>query len=769
MSGIPNNGISTEIHLPYYSPTDVSNTNKVKYTTDLGSDTSLIITSNDGFVNLNRINVYDKNYSNNGTNLETGINDYLYTVMKTQGYKFGQVNLQGSGLPAYVGNPRELNNTITKQLSIDNFDYNYIYGLPTAKKQVIDWNYFVNMENVGAQNIFGQDSNTTTIQLNNKVTGVKLGPRLFYYDINSEKTTGYIGAGFKQQYIDGNSTLQDIVDDGLTGISNYYGLTIGNVPTINSNTKIQTLEQAWPYKVQPASDQYYQMITNGINTGLLTIPYESTPSQTSYYMLSIGQDDNNNQVIQYSKLDDIVENNYYYITSYFDARPTIQTNNSVYFPSNCASLFNENLVQVLPLMNFNPYMPYFLHTSNASNFANINPVCYTTFNNASNTLYNDQPTTFIPLKWDKNITITTQLNFTCANLTNLSEILTGWNYLNQDFNSRNDIKSRANLPYVNVGLILYFPSQNPDFDYDQTKSSEFNNKYQRFVHWLNSFSETQNTAFYKSIIVNPTTNTTVSLNTNNLTDLYNYTYKQIEITNNTATFNDGLSNMACINFNNINNPSNDQYNDHLDLFNTGLNKQNYFVDSDSKYDNIFIEPNTNNGNTNTYENTNSDVIKFYTTLSLPITNALNTTYTMNDTCTFCFTKFGQLNSDGSIGNNVGSQYLADRYYIIGTFIYLTKSLPTSEMKDNPHYIGFAPSTNIASKDLLTSTETSGSGSQIYNYPASIISSFVTDTSNPLSGSYQSTGTSDPDKNPIMKDMFATPSLFMTINESVNNI
>lgn len=773
-------GISTEIHLPYYSPTDVSNTNKVKYTTDLGSDTSLIITSNDGFVNLNRINVYDKDYTNDeSTNLGTGINDYLYTVMKTNGFKFSSEDISpNNDLPKYLGPKTELNNTITKQLSIDNFDYNFIYGLPTAKQEVIDWNYFNPTST--SKNVF---SNTGNV-LSNKVENVKIGPRLFYYGFTND---GYQGYGFTNNNTgmmnDNSSTVGNIVQASNTGalsirtnIAEYYGETVNGI-SIQASTLLIDLERAWPYKVQPASDQYYQMITNGINTGLLTIPYESSPNQTSYYMLSIGQDSNRKQVIQYSKLDDIVENNYYYITSYFDARPTIQTNNSVYFPSNCASLFNENLVQVLPLMNFNPYMPFFLHSSNASNFANINPVCYTTFNNASNKLYNDQPTTFIPLKWDKNITITTQLNFTCANLTNLSEILTGWNYLPQDFNSDNNIKSRANLPYVNVGLILYFPSQNSNFNYITTNPSitdpAYNNKYHRFVNWLNSFSKTPNTSFYKSIIVDPTINTTVSLNTNNLTDLYDYTYEQIEINNNTATFNDGLSNVACINFNNRNNDLNDQYSDHLNLFSNNLDKQNYFVNSNNTYDNIFIEPIINNGTTNTYETTNSDVIKFYTTLSLPITNALNTTYTMNDTCTFCFTKFGQLNSDGSIGTNVGSQYLADRYYIIGTFIYLTKSLPTSEMKNNPHYIGFAPSTNIASKDLLSSVETEIINNNVipksYNYPASILSSFVTDTSNPLSGSYKSTGTSDPDKNPIMKDMFATPSLFMTINESVNNI
>ena len=766
---------STEIYLPYYSPTDVPNQNKVKYTVDVGSDTSLIITSNNGFVNLNRINVYDRNYVNDETtSLGAGINDYLYTVMKTQGYKFGQINL-GSGLPAYVGNPRELNNTITKQLSIDNFDYNYIYGLPTAKQQVIDWNYFVNMENAGAQNIFGQTSTTTTvIQLNNKVTNVKIGPRLFYYNSNTEQNVGYRGAGF-QTNIGTASTVENIVDNGLTGISNYYGLTVGNVP-ITANTKIEALEYAWPYKVQPANDQYYQMITNGIETGLLTIPHEPTVNQTSYYMLSIGNK-NSDQVIQYSKLDDIVENNYYYITSYFDARPTIKTNTNLYFPSTCASLFNENLVQVLPLMPFYNNMPELLHDNNASTVANINPVCYTTFNQGSiyemYTRDNDgpsQPTAVIPLKWDKNITITTQLNFTCANLTNLSNILTGWNYLRQDFSNTSSIQTRANLPYVNVGVILYFPSTKSDFDFltKQTTGSDtlnYKNKYNRFISWLNSFT-TDGAPFYNSI----TTDSGIS--TDILNQIYSYTYNNIvpesDTTNKVdyATFSNA-SNMACINFNNTTIPNADQYNDKLNLF--AESDFNLFIgaSNDSYYKFIVppilnIDPNTTVESLLTEKQ--SDVIKFYTTLSIPITNALNTTYSMNDTCTFCFTKHGSIITTNGTSTYQGTTYLADRYYIIGTFMYITRSLPTSAMKDNPHYIGFAPSTNIAGKTLLKDTK---AASPLYNYPKSILNSFVTDTSNPLSNSYNKGN--NPMKNPIMKDMFATPSLFMTINESVNNI
>lgn len=764
---------STEIYLPYYSPTDVPNQNKVKYTVDVGSDTSLIITSNNGFVNLNRINVYDQNYTNDETtSLRTGINDYLYTVMKTQGYKFGQVNLQNSGLPAYVGGKRELNNTITKQLSIDNFDYNYIYGLPTAKQQVIDWNYFVNMENVGAKNIFGQTSNIadTSIRLNNKVTNVKLGPRLFYYNSNTEQNVGYRGAGF-QTNIGTNSTVKNIVDNGLTGISNYYGLTINDV-TINSDTKIQTLEQNWPYKVQPASDQYYQMITNGIQTGLLTIPHEPTDNQTSYYMLSIGNN-GSDQVIQYSKLDDIVENNYYYITSYFDARPTIQTNTNLYFPSTCASLFNENLVQVLPLMPFYTTMPNLLHNGNGSNIANVNPVCYTTFNQGS--IYNmsnwtSQPTTVIPLKWDKNITITTQLNFTCANLTNLSNILTGWNYLRKDFSNSSDIISRANLPYVNVGVMLYFPSQNDDFDFVKNDNTEnTNNKYIRFINWLKSFT-TNGLPFYESIVDNSVNYEAV--NNDILNQIYNYTYNNIETettsTNKVkyATFSNA-SNVACINFNRSN--AGDPYDDKLGLFNNDINNNLTNFISNVVNINQFVPPySANNENyQESLQNAQTDIIKFYTTLSVPITNALNTTYSMNDTCTFCFTKNGAIKTAADGTNDyVGTTYLADRYYIIGTFMYITRSLPTTDIKNNPHYIGFAPSTNIASMDLL-SDNGAGGVNQLYNYPASISSSFVTDTSNPLSNSY--VRGSNPMKNPIMKDMFATPSLFMTINESVNNI
>ena len=140
---------------------------------------------------------------------------------------------------------------------------------------------------------------------------------------------------------------------------------------------------------------------------------------------------------------------------------------------------------------------------------------------------------------------------------------------------------------------------------------------------------------------------------------------------------------------------------------------------------------------------------------------------MNDTCTFCFTKNGAIKTaPNGTSQYVGTTYLADRYYIIGTYMYITRSLPTSDIKNNPHYIGFAPSTNIANMNLLSDTG-SDSVNKLYNYPASISSSFVTDTSNPLSNSYIKGDNSM--INPIMKDMFATPSLFMTINESVNNI
>lgn len=725
---------SEEIYFPYYKPTDVSHPNKVLYTDNMGSNYDIIITGPNGMVNLNEKGVLDYNYSS-----DEYINDYIYSVSVTNGFKYNSTYVTSNKFQT-LSEFSSIADTIARQINIDNFNYDTIFGLTVANPSVIDYNYY-SAEN--ETNVFSMSQSIT----NKEIT--KIGPKLFLY---TTSTTGN-----KNDYVNGimNATLttsdninifsSDADSSNVNNILSYNGKTLASldgisVVNINDTAILYDLEVHWPYKIQYNDDQYYHMLTNGRKTALLTLPYETSTSDT-YYLLDV-RSLNNNQVYNYKKLDEIVENNYYYIVSYFDTRPTIKNKNTISFSSKSSSLFDENNIQFMPLVYFYPQMVYLLHDeSNASNIASCNPVSFTTttghtlispgtYNgvevNKSN--YGLNP---LQLTWDKNLTITTTLNYTCANMVNLSDTLTGWNYLNQNLDSTKDIISRPNMPYINVGLLIYIPTT--DEPYIQSNNQlNSNNHFIRFYNWLSEFGWDN---FWDFVDDNAS-------NRVSMADQFTNIYNTINVaSSNQDSFDStfvSLSTPACLNFNINQNTvsSSESYNDHLDVSNIDFNNNVNFLDL----------------NVNNTSDTNvRDVIKCVTVMSVPINNALNTTHTVSDTFTFRLDK-------------QNSAILGDYYYIIGTYIYLTKGVQATLSLQNKHYLGFSPSTNILGLNLFQEQI----GSQIiYNYPKKCINSFLTDTSNPFINTYLDSR--NVYRNSLMKDMFITPSLFMTINESVGDI
>ena len=88
-------------------------------------------------------------------------------------------------------------------------------------------------------------------------------------------------------------------------------------------------------------------------------------------------------------------------------------------------------------------------------------------------------------------------------------------------------------------------------------------------------------------------------------------------------------------------------------------------------------------------------------------------------------------------------------------MYITKGLDNQTAVENPHYIGFSPSTNIINASIMSNTNNSYNG-----LPQSLGVSMVKNTTNLYENDYQSSI--------LMKDYLVTPSIFMSINESTGN-
>lgn len=725
---------SAQIYYTYYSPTDAQHPNKVQYTDNLGANGDILVTNSKGFENLNTRSIITSSWRD-GIQKQ---NDFNYNVSITNGFKFktGKVNYDKQDV---VSSDSNIANTIAKQITLDDFDYDTIFGLTRVDPAVIDYNYYrVN------KNVFGGGS---TISNKEKT---RIGPKLFLYKSTSASTDNDYTTGTLNHTLEQTATVNDVrvTTNAANGtynyISSYSGQTLSwnnyNYTITNTET-LYNLENAWPYKIQYKANQWYQLLTNGQKSALLTLPYwhtddtEASDVTNRYYILNVEKGNDGNPVYSYYKMDKIVENNYYYIVSYFDTRPTIKTDPSIVFDSMHSSLFNENLVQILPLAKFD-YMTYIgIHdVGEVSNIAACVPVCYTVSKDATQALISatDPANTSglknfgfnpIPIKYEKNITITTTLNYTVANMTNLSNLLTGWNYLHKNFSAGGNIISRGNLPYINAGILVYIPSSKEEYGYNFDQNP-YKNKFIRFRKWLDSFNANGNDD--RKYYYGYNTTTCASTNFNFATEIYN----DIAAHPNSNT---SRSLPGCINFND------NTYNDYL------IHNENNIYDSSNRW---------------FYENNNvitsgCDMIKFINTLSVPINNALNTTHTANDNYTFRLSKIKY--DDVNINNT-------EYFYIIGTYIYITKNLDAATASANPHYLGFSPSTNVTLREMLNS-------GTAYLYPNKIIDGLMVDSSDPTV-KYDVVGKEEgraTNTYALMKDIFITPSLYMTLNESVGDV
>lgn len=789
---------SEQIYYTYYSPTDWQHLNKVKYTENLSNAGDLLVTSSSGFENLNARRVIARNdiTSSWGAGIQKQ-NDFNYNVSVTNGFKFNSSMVNNIQVVSASSN---IANTIAKQITIDDFDYDTIFGLTRANPNVIDYNWY--SKNNG-KNIFDKPNDVT-----NKET-TRIGPKLFVYGGTSEKpnnyNTGNIAITLNSNTATVNTLITNTGTNSYNYTSNYIDKTIRCGDTsckISLTTPLIKAETAWPYKIQYNANQWYHILTNGQKSALLTLPYwdptihdveRNDPER--YYVLNVRNDQtpNSNPIYSYYKLDKIVENNYYYITSYFDTRPTIMNLNTIHFNSNSSSLFNENTIQVLPLISYNYDTFFLLHrASTASCVASCVPVSYTTskepkdpFINScyvsvdgkilqasdSNTI-NYEKNNFglnpIEIKYEKNITITTTINYTVANMTNLGNILTGWNYLPKNFinlgtdgyNSANNYAvARANLPYINAGIIIYIPTENVQYTKTTDNGKFLNNDsaFIRFRNWIEAFgfgnfysktteqnaSDSQPQAVFNEKFVN-IYNTILTNNTNmiNVGEVTNITNTN---KNDPSNFFYTLSTPAFINFNTLGQNS-IVSNDHLD-------------EATAKYDFLDLMNKENGDPDNILEGT----IKFVNTLCMPINNAINTTHTATDNFTFRLQKL---------------KGTTDYIYIIGIYFYITKGVPFNVSNQYPHYLGFSPSTNIA--PYLLMSENGGEGSEPsewngYLYPNKIIRSFLCDSTNyknifnGVNFPKIQPSTQENSQNALMKDIFITPSLYMTINESVGDV
>lgn len=799
---------SEQIYYTYYSSTDWQHPNKVKYTENLSNAGDLLVTSSSGFENLNARDVITSSW---GDGIQKQ-NDFNYNVSVTNGFKFNSAILDND--IQYVAANSNIANTIAKQITIDDFDYDTIFGLSKVNPNVIDYNWYYGGWNNAARNIFGQ----TEYNLSDKEL-TRIGPKLFlfggfnnYKDShnNYTSTNDYI-TGTINATLNTSCTVKNLQEfsknnnayNVSTNINIFNGQKLDwgskHDVEIKDSETLYNLESAWPYKIQYNPNQWYHILTNGQKSALLTLPYYYTDSneiannQDRYYILNVNKDKKGDPVYSYYKLDKIVENNYYYIVSYFDTRPTIKSNVKRQFSSNCSSLFNENAIQVMPLVQYN-YQTYdLLHKDDkASYIASCLPLSFTTSKppvtplvnttrNGSIAYTDNFGLNPIAIKYEKNITISTTLNYTIANMTNLANILTGWSYLNQNFEKNVNEStlpiSRGNLPYINAGIIIYIPTDNPKYSILNSNSNDlnYNNRLSRFFKWLISFDyglENQNNnsshtrGMFWDIINNDIPSSPDFFPNSNIFKIY----KKIL---DTAQENDDdfyksssifstYSTPACINFNikNDNNGFIEHYDDHL-------TQSDEFIGKPDKWQ---VIPDTNSTNfcdipakytgeiSSKYLETGSDIIKFVNTLNVPITNALNTTHTATDDYTFRLDK--SKFSNGKYSNT-------DYFYIIGTYVYITKNVKANIANDNPHYLGFSPSTNITTSKLgeLVLSD----NNIVYSYPHKSLSSFMADISAPTVSYFDLSNQTNKGSNALMKDVFITPSLFMTINESVGDV
>ena len=436
---------SNLMYLPYYMP-DVS-FNKVKYSNNLLKNGSILITDPvDGIIDINQ------------KFLGQFKNDYIYQPnIQSTTWNIARQNVNNEQLIYFNGSSNNVTqSTKVNQNSIQNFNYNTIFGLTQADQSVIDWNYY----------------NTTT---NNKLSDAefsRLGPKLFLYNIpvNNYKTGNVtLWNGYNNTTINTTVVNLSISSQGLTGMNIFPVDPSLSSLNITSNTAISSINDIWPYKVQPKDTQYYNILTNGYNEALLALPKVETTTRNQYLLTTKINPATNRQEYSYTDLGDIIQNNYHYIVSYFDTRPSVNSQN-INFQSTISSLFLENLIQFFPLANFNGNVCNMIHnTENASLVASCLPFAWTTTPEVAfpNALLEDMEKICpIQLEWGKNITITTELNYTCANMVNLSNILTGWNYYGTNYTTPtkdNTGKSRVNLPYINIGLVLYVPNENSAF------------------------------------------------------------------------------------------------------------------------------------------------------------------------------------------------------------------------------------------------------------------------------------------------------------------
>lgn len=450
---------SNLMYLPYYMP-DVS-FNKVKYSNNLLKNGSILITDPvDGIIDINQ------------KFLGQFKNDYIYQPnIQSTTWNIARQNVNNEQLIYFNGSSNNnTQSTKVNQNSIQNFNYNTIFGLTQADPSVIDWNYY----------------NTTTNNTLSDAEFSRLGPKLFLYNIpeNNYKTGNVTLWG---EY---STTTTIATSVGNLSISQaLIGMDISPIDPSKSNlniettTRISSINDIWPYKVQPKDTQYYNILTNGYNEALLALPKVETTTRNQYLLTTKINPATNRQEYSYTDLGDIIQNNYHYIVSYFDTRPTVYKKN-YNFQSTISSLFLENLIQFFPIANFNYSICEMVHGGDSSMIASCLPFAWTTtpqttFPNASI----DDMNSICPiqLEWGKNITITTELNYTCANMVNLSNILTGWNYYGTNFSNppfnNNNIYSRVNAPYVNIGLVLYVPNENTGF---------YSNTYEGLINTCNS-------------------------------------------------------------------------------------------------------------------------------------------------------------------------------------------------------------------------------------------------------------------------------------------
>lgn len=613
---------SNLMYLPYYMP-DVS-FNKVKYSNNLIKNGSILITDPDnGITDMNQ--KFLGNFKN----------DYIYQpVVQSTIFNIGFVQNNNNNITFFNGFTQNITeSTKLNQNSIQNFNYNTIFGLTKADKTVIDWNYF------GAN----REELTDAIYS-------RLGPKLFYYN-NGDYTTGNFSIGNLGTVTNPSSNITNIEN-----LKNLSGLTIYPVDPnlqsikIDGTTQINSINNIWPYKVQQKDTQYYSILTNGKNEALLALPTVELNTPTQYLLTTKFNDTTMKNEYSYTDLGDIIQNNYHYIVSYFDTRPTRSNRNDITFNSLISSIFNENLVQFMPLAHFTSDICDSMHSpATASAYASCLPIAWTT----------TQPHTFpyttkqslgdicpIRLEWGKNITITTEINYTCANMINLSNILSGWNYNDNTWKVKNHFDgnvSRANVPYINAGLVLYVPNTNyNDYDTHYIGKLYINSNDSNYVN-SKIFINLDNNGYpinYYIKIAGVNVNLDIPLSTDPL-------YKYLPKINTNKTIN---TNYYCI-----------WYEQTVDI--NGIFYNITFVNDNSIKD-VFEE-------TTIFDNDTiiNQHFKVYVTLSPTITKSINYIYNSSDDGNYTFVFNIGNNIITQKGNNISNNSITFNNVSVGLYKY----------------------------------------------------------------------------------------------------